>query len=116
MVGHVALVIGGSPVQGARRVSRTPAGLERKVCGVEGASVDLEGDRLVGAERERVDQAQLDGGRDAGLLETFAYIGSLSLRFFKPQSELIKPASPQAAQLSISFVNFTSLIEMHFRT
>ena len=95
MVGHVALVVGGSPVQGARRVSRTPAGLERKVCGVEGASVDLEGDRLVGAERERVDQAQLDGGRDAGLLETFAYIGTLSLRFFSLNLSLLNLFCPR---------------------
>ena len=95
MVGHVALVVGGSPVQGARRVSRTPAGLERKVCCVEGASVDLEGDRLVGAERERVDQAQLDGGRDAGLLETFAYTGSLSLIFFSLNPSLLSLFCPR---------------------
>ena len=95
-------MVGGSSVQSPCRASRNPGGLERKVGGMEGASVDLEGDGLVGAEGEGVDEAELDRGRDARLFEALAYIKSLSIS----RSSLSSQTFIHGSSLGLVLYNF----------
>lgn len=61
-------------MQGATRTSRNPGCLHWDVLRLEAALPDLQQDRLVRIECQCVDQAELDGGIQAGFFKAFAWI------------------------------------------